>query len=193
MPFYDADKIEVLIDENRLQSRIKELGAEITADFKGKGEIVLVCVLKGSYLFLADLSREIDLDLTVDFMSVSSYGDAYKSSGVVRMISDLSESIEGKNVLIVEDIIDSGLTMSYLIENLKTRRPKSVSVVSLLNKPEKTTAKIKIDYLGFTIPDRFVIGYGLDFHNKFRNMPFIGVNLAEGMPLSEDHSSSLKR
>ena len=184
MPFYNLDQIEILIDEERLQSRIRELGAEITADFKGQGELVLVCVLKGSYLFLADLSRAIDIDLTVDFMSVSSYGDAYESSGVVRMISDLSESIEGKNVLIVEDIIDSGLTMSYLIENLKTRRPTSVSIVSLLNKPEKTKADISIDYLGFSIPDRFVIGYGLDFHNKFRNLPFIGVNLAEGMPLA---------
>ncbi len=190
MPFYDIDKIEVLIDEDQLQTRIKELGAQITADFKGKGELVLVCVLKGSYLFLADLSRAIDLDLTVDFMSVSSYGDGYESSGVVRMISDLSESIEDKNVLIVEDIIDSGLTMSYLIENLKTRKPASVNVVSLLNKPEKTTADVSIDYLGFSIPDRFVIGYGLDFHNKFRNLSFIGVNLSDDLPLASSDSSS---
>ena len=186
MPFYNLDQIEVLISEERLQARIKELGDEITADFKGKGDLVLVCVLKGSYLFLADLSRAIDLDLTVDFMSVSSYGDAYESSGVVRLVSDLSDSVEGKHILIVEDIIDSGLTMSYLIENLKTRRPASVNVVSLLNKPEKTKAAVQIDYLGFSIPDRFVIGYGLDFHNKFRNLPFIGVNLAEGMPLSHE-------
>lgn len=186
VPFYNLDQIEVLISEERLQARIKELGDEITADFKGKGDLVLVCVLKGSYLFLADLSRAIDLDLTVDFMSVSSYGDAYESSGVVRLVSDLSDSVEGKHILIVEDIIDSGLTMSYLIENLKTRRPASVNVVSLLNKPEKTKAAVQIDYLGFSIPDRFVIGYGLDFHNKFRNLPFIGVNLAEGMPLSHE-------
>ena len=187
MAFYDLDKIEVLIDENRLQARIKELGTQITEDFKGKGELVLVCVLKGSYLFLADLSRAIDLDLTVDFMSVSSYGDGFESSGVVRMVSDLSESVEDKHILIVEDIIDSGLTMSYLIENLKTRKPASVSVVSLLHKPEKTKPKIDITYLGFSIPDRFVIGYGLDYHNKFRNMPFIGVNLSEGLPLSSPH------
>ena len=187
MTFYDPDKIEVLIDETTLQSRIKELGSEITQDFKGKGELVLVCVLKGSYLFLADLSRAIDIDLTVDFMSVSSYGDEYESSGVVRLISDLSDSVEGKHILIVEDIIDSGLTMSYLIENLKTRRPASVNVVSLLHKPEKTKPKLTINYLGFAIPDRFVIGYGLDFHNKFRNLPFIGVNLAEGLPLAEQN------
>lgn len=187
MTFYDLDKIEVLIDEDRLHKRIKELGARITQDFRGKGDLVLVCVLKGSYLFLADLSRAIDLDLTIDFMSVSSYGDGYESSGVVRMISDLSESVEGKHLLIVEDIIDSGLTMSYLIENLRTRKPASVSVVSLLHKPEKTKADIDITYLGFSIPDRFVIGYGLDFHNKFRNMPFIGVNLSEGLPLSSQH------
>ena len=189
MPFYDPKKIEVLLTEEVLQQRIKELGSQITADFKGKGELVLVCVLKGSYLFLADLSRAIDLDLTVDFMSVSSYGNGYESSGVVRLKSDLSHSVEGKHVLIVEDIIDSGLTMSYLVENLKTRKPASVNIVSLLHKPEKTKADLKIDYLGFSIPDRFVIGYGLDFHNKFRNLPFIGVNLSDDLPLSSSYQS----
>ena len=190
MSFYDPDKIEVLITEEQLQARVKELGAQITEDFKGRGDLVLVCVLRGSYLFLADLSRAIDLDLTVDFMSVSSYGDAYESSGVVRLINDLSEPIAGKHVLIVEDIIDSGLTMSYIIKSLETRNPRSVSIVSMLHKPNKTKVKLDISYLGFEIPDRFVIGYGLDFHNKLRNLPFIGVNLAEGMPLRSAHESS---
>jgi len=145
--------------------------------------------LKGSYLFLADLSREIDLPLTVDFMSVSSYGHGFRSSGVVRLIQDLSESIEGKHVLIVEDIIDTGLTMSYLLENLQTRRPASLKVVSLLHKPSKLKVSLEIDYLGFEIEDRFVIGYGLDFQGQFRNMNFIGVNIGEGAPLSSAHSA----
>ena len=183
MTFYDPSKIEVLISEEQLNQRIRELGAQITEDYKGLGDLVLVCVLRGSYLFTADLSREIDLDLTVDFMSVSSYGDAYESSGVVRLVSDLGSSITGKHVLIVEDIIDSGLTMSYIMKTLKTRNPSSVNVVSLLNKPSKTQVDLDIRYLGFEIPDRFVIGYGLDFHNKLRNLPFIGVNLTSEMPL----------
>lgn len=188
MSFYDPQKIEVLITESEIQQRVKELGAQITKDFRGRGDLVLVCVLRGSYLFLADLSRAIDLDLTVDFMSVSSYGDGYETSGVVRLISDLSEPIAGKHVMIVEDIIDSGLTMAYIIKSLKTRNPLSVSVVSMLHKPNKTRVELDIDYLGFEIPDRFVIGYGLDFHNKFRNLPFIGVNLSDDLPLSESAS-----
>ena len=183
MSFYDPEKIEVLISEDQLKQRIRELGAQITEDYRGQGELILVCVLKGSYLFVADLSREIDLDVTVDFMSVSSYGDAYESSGVVRLVNDLSLSITDKHVLIVEDIIDSGLTMSYIMKTLKTRNPRSVNVVSLLNKPSKTQAELDIRYLGLEIPDRFVIGYGLDFHNKPRNLPFIGVNLTSDMPL----------
>jgi hypoxanthine phosphoribosyltransferase len=187
MTFYDQSKIETLISEEDLQKRIKALGQQITDDYLGKGDLVLVCVLKGSYLFLADLSRAIDLPLTVDFISVSSYGNEYHSSGVVRLVHDLSQSIENKNVLIVEDIIDTGLTMSYLLANLKTRNPKSLKVVSLLNKPSKAQVKIDIDYLGFEISDRFVIGYGLDFHNKFRNMPYIGVNLSSEVPLSPEY------
>lgn len=177
-------KIETLISQDRLNERISELGAQITQDYQGQGDLVLICVLKGSYLFLADLSRAIDLPLTVDFMSVSSYGHGFKSSGVVRLIQDLSESIEGKHVLIVEDIIDTGLTMSYLLENLQTRRPRSLKIVSLLHKPTKLKVPLEIDYLGFSIEDRFVIGYGLDFQGQFRNMPFIGVNIGEGAPLS---------
>lgn len=186
MPYYNPNKIEVLISEEQLKQRITALGAQITQDYKGQGELVLVCVLKGSYLFLADLSRAIDLPLTVDFMSVSSYGDEFKSSGVVRLVQDLSESITGKHVLIVEDIIDTGLTMQYLLSNLNTRAPASLKIVSLLTKPEKTMVPITIDYLGFEIPDRFVIGYGLDYQSQFRNMPFIGVNLSTGAPLAED-------
>jgi len=184
LSFYDMSKIETLISQERLNERISELGAQITKDYQGQGDLVLICVLKGSYLFLADLSRAIDLPLTVDFMSVSSYGHGFKSSGVVRLIQDLSESIEGKHVLIVEDIIDTGLTMGYLLENLKTRRPRSLKIVSLLHKPTKLKVPLEIDYLGFSIEDRFVIGYGLDFQGQFRNMPFIGVNIGEGAPLS---------
>ena len=182
MPFYDPEKIEVLIDEARLQDRISELGREISAAYAGR-ELVLVCVLKGSYLFLADLSRAIDLPLEVDFIGVSSYGDGFESSGVVRLIQDLSHSVTGKDVLIVEDIIDSGLTMRYLLSNLSTRNPRSLKVVSLLSKPTKLKANIPIDYLGFEIPDRFVIGYGLDYENRFRNLPFIAVNLSSDPPL----------
>ena len=189
MSFYDMSKIETLISQERLNERISELGAQITKDYQGQGDLVLICVLKGSYLFLADLSRAIDLPLTVDFMSVSSYGHGFKSSGVVRLIQDLSESIEGKHVLIVEDIIDTGLTMSYLLENLQTRRPASLKVVSLLHKPSKLKVSLEIDYLGFEIEDRFVIGYGLDFQGQFRNMNFIGVNIGEGAPLSSAHSA----
>jgi hypoxanthine phosphoribosyltransferase len=188
--FYDMDKIETLISREALEERIRELGAQITQDYSALGgQLVLICVLKGSYLFLADLSREIDLPLTVDFMSVSSYGHGFRSSGVVRLIQDLSESIEGKHVLIVEDIIDTGLTMSYLLENLQTRRPASLKVVSLLHKPSKLKVSLEIDYLGFEIEDRFVIGYGLDFQGQFRNMNFIGVNIGEGAPLSSAHSA----
>jgi hypoxanthine phosphoribosyltransferase len=184
VPFYDMSRIEILISETDLQARIRALGEQITRDYQGAGDLVLVCVLKGSYLFLADLSRAIDLPLTVDFMSVSSYGNGFKTSGVVRLVQDLSESIEGKHVLVVEDIIDTGLTMAYLLENLQTRRPASLKVVSLLHKPSKARVQVKIDYLGFEIEDRFVIGYGLDFQGRLRNMPFIGVNQGEGAPLA---------
>ena len=184
MSFYNLDQIEVLIDETTLQNRIQDLGVQITQDYRDQGDLVLICILKGSYLFLADLSRAIDLPLTVDFMAVSSYGKGFRSSGVVRLVQDLSENIENKNVLIVEDIIDTGLTMSYLLENLRTRKPASLKIVSLLHKPSKAKVKIDIDYLGFAIEDRFVIGYGLDYLGQFRNMPFIGVNLGEDAPLS---------
>ena len=184
MPFYDPDKIEILIDEETLQAKIKEIADQISEDYRGR-ELVLICVLKGSYLFLADLSRAIDLPLEIDFIGVSSYGDGFESSGVVRMVQDLSNPIAGKDVLIVEDIIDSGLTMQYLLSNLSTRRPRSLKVVSLLCKPSKAKVDIPVEYLGFEIDDRFVIGYGLDYENRFRNLPFIAVNLSSTPPLTD--------
>lgn len=185
MEFYDAKRVEVLYSATDIRDRINALGRHITADYIESSEpLVLIGILKGSFLFMADLCRAIDLPLEVDFLGLSSYGDAQESSGVVRVTQDLSRPIEGKHVLIVEDIIDTGLTMEYLLENLITRRPKSIKVASLLSKPARTKVDIQIDYLGFEIPDRFVIGYGLDYANKFRNLPFIGVNTGEGLPLN---------
>ncbi|EOD01136.1 hypoxanthine phosphoribosyltransferase [Caldisalinibacter kiritimatiensis] len=165
---------QVLITEEELQNKIKELGEQITEDYKGK-DLILICVLKGAVMFMADLAKNIDLPLTMDFMAVSSYGSSTESSGVVKIIKDLDTSIEGKEVLIVEDIIDTGLTLSYLLENLKSRGPKSVKICTLLDKPERRKADIKYDYKGFTVPDEFVVGYGLDFDEKYRNLPYICV------------------
>ena len=149
------------------------MAEQITADFEGE-EVHVIGVLKGCFVFLADLVRYIDLDVSIDFLGLSSYGDSTKSSGVVRMTQDLSEPIEGKNVLVVEDIVDTGLTMKYLLENLQTRHPKSLSVATLLHKPEGQTVDVPIAYKGFTIPDKFVIGYGLDYAELYRNLPYIG-------------------
>ena len=182
MPFYKENEIEVRIDSDTLQDRIKELGQAITADYNDGAPVVLVGVLKGSFLFLADLCRHIDLPLEVDFLGLSSYGDNEESSGVVQVTQDLSRSVENKHVIVVEDIVDTGLTMSYLQENLATRKPASVRIASLLHKPARSKVDIKIDYLGFEIPDRFVVGYGLDYRNKLRNLPFIGVNVSGGEP-----------
>ena len=166
---------QTLYTEEQIQARIAELGAEITNDYLGRGEdVVLIGVLKGSILFLSDLCREIQLPLEMDFMSIASYGDGTKSSGVVQITSDLSRSIEGKHVIVVEDIIDTGLTAHYLFENLATRQPASVKLCSLLHKPERSEVEVKIDYLGFTIPNKFVVGYGLDIAQKYRNVGFIG-------------------
>lgn len=178
MTFYDQNQLEVLIDATKLEARIRALGAEITGDYDGETPLVLVGVLKGCFLFLADLCRHIDLPLEIDFLGLSSYGDAEETSGVVRVTQDLSRPVKGKHVLIVEDIVDTGLTMKYLLENLSTRKPASVKIASLLTKPARAQVEIDIDYLGFEIPDRFVVGYGLDYQNKLRNLPFIGVNLA---------------
>ena len=182
MTFYDKSKIEVLIDEQRLAERVQQLGEMITTQYADQGELVLIGVLKGSFLFLADLFRAINLPVEVDFLGLSSYGDSQETSGIVRVTQDLSKPIEGKHVLVVEDIVDTGLTMQYLLENLSTRKPASIRVASLLHKPARSCVHVDIDYLGFEIPDRFVIGYGLDYESKFRNLPFIGVNLADGMP-----------
>jgi hypoxanthine phosphoribosyltransferase len=166
---------QTLYTHEQLQTRIAELGAEITSDYLGQGEdVVLIGVLKGSILFLADLCRQIQLPLTMDFMSIASYGDGTKSSGVVQITADLSKSIEGKHVIVVEDIIDTGLTAHYLFENLATRKPASVKLCSLLHKPERSEVEVNIDYLGFTIPNKFVVGYGLDIAQKYRNVGFIG-------------------
>lgn len=172
MPFYDH--LEVLYSAEQIRQRVAELGAQISGDYQGK-DLALVCVLKGSFLFCADLARAIDLPCSVDFLGVSSYGGKTESSGVVRITSDLSKPVEGKHVLLVEDIVDTGLTMSFLLENLKTRRPASVKIASLLEKPSRAQQPVEIAYKGFVIPDAFVVGYGLDYDERYRNVPFIGV------------------
>jgi hypoxanthine phosphoribosyltransferase len=166
--------LEVLLSEEQISKRVRELGKQIERDYAGK-ELVLLGVLKGSFLFTADLARSIDLPLAVDFIGLSSYGEATESSGVVKITSDLTKPIEDKHVLIVEDIVDTGLTMRYLLDNLATRHPSSVKLCTLLHKPARARTRIPIDYLGFQIEDRFVVGYGLDASEKFRNVPFIGV------------------
>jgi hypoxanthine phosphoribosyltransferase len=169
------DVQEVLIDEIQLQARIRELAEEISTAYEGTGELLLLCVLKGAYMFLADLSRLVTAPHEVDFMAVSSYGSGTSSSGAVRIVLDLKEDIAGKNVLIVEDIIDSGRTLDYMRRNLLSRAPASLRICALLNKPERREIDVPIDYLGFDIPDEFVVGYGLDFAQRYRNLPFIAV------------------
>lgn len=168
------ENVSVLISEEELAARIAELGKAITEQYSGQ-ELVLVGVLKGCFLFLADLARCIDLPLQIDFLGLSSYAGGTQSSGVVRITNDLSKPIQGKHVLVVEDIIDTGLTMEYLLENLQTRGPASVRICSLLFKPENNRIPVEIDHLGFEIPNKFVVGYGLDYDEKYRNLPFIGV------------------
>ncbi|HYF81904.1 MAG TPA: hypoxanthine phosphoribosyltransferase [Clostridia bacterium] len=163
-----------MISEEEIAKRVGELGKQLTEEYKGK-DLLIVGILKGCMLFLSDLVRAIDLPLTMDFMVVSSYGSTTKSSGVVRIIKDLEREIEGKDVLIVEDIVDTGLTLSYLIENFKTRNPKSVKVCSLLDKPDRRKAQVDIEYVGFKIADEFVVGYGLDYAEIYRNLPFVCV------------------
>jgi len=168
-----AATVDVLLSEEQLRARVAALGAEITRDYQGK-PLAIIGVLKGSFVFLADLVRAIDLPLAVDFIGISSY-QGTKTTGVVQITSDLTRPIEGKHVLLVEDIVDTGLTMKYLLENLATRRPESVRIAALLEKPARAQVKIPIDYKGFVIEDRFVVGYGLDWDGKLRNLPFIGV------------------
>lgn len=169
------DDIErVLVTEKQLKDKVQELGERISKDYKNKN-LLLVSILKGSVAFMADLMRAITIPLQIDFMSVSSYGSGVKSSGVVKIIKDIDVEIEGYDILIVEDILDSGLTLSYLMEILKTRKAKSIRICTLLSKPERRKADVEVTYEGFVIPDEFVVGYGLDYDEKYRNLPFIGV------------------
>lgn len=168
------DISEVLISKEQLDLKLKELGEQISKDYEGK-DLLLIGVLKGSFIFLADLMRNINIPVEVDFMAVSSYGSSTKSSGVVKILKDLDEDIAGKDILVVEDIIDTGLTLSYLISNLETRGAKSVSVCTLLDKPERRKATVATKYKGFDIPDKFIVGYGLDYDQKYRNLDQIYV------------------
>ncbi len=165
---------EALIEEEALRERVAELGAEISADYAGR-DLLLVGVLKGAVFFMADLMRAIDVHCEVDFMAISSYGASTDSSGVVRILKDLDTAIEGRNVLVVEDIIDSGLTLSYLMRNLRARNPASLEVCALLTKPDRREIDVPVRYIGFEIPNRFVVGYGLDFAERYRNLRYVGV------------------
>src|SRR5712691_4165175 len=170
-----ADDIaEVLIDEQAIAKRVRELGAAIADDYRGK-DVVLVSILKGALPFLADLMRQMPIPLALDFLEVSSYGEATESSGVVRILKDLAKPIEGREVVVVEDILDTGRTLAYVIEHLRGQHPASLGLCALLDKPARRVMPITVDYRGFEIPDKFVVGYGLDFAERYRNLPFIGV------------------
>jgi hypoxanthine phosphoribosyltransferase len=169
-----ADVQEVLLTEDQIQARVSELGSQLNADYAGL-EPVLISVLKGSIVFLADLVRGMELPLSIDIMEVSSYGAATETSGQVRILKDLSNPIEGRHVIVVEDIIDTGLTLNYLLRYLREKGPASLRICCLLDKPARRLTEIPIDYVGFTIPDRFVVGYGLDYGERYRNLPYVGV------------------
>ena len=167
-------KVDVLISEEKIADRVKELAKTINKEFDGE-EVVLIGLLRGSVIFLSDLAREIDLDAKIDFMIVSSYGNTMESSREVKIIKDLEEYIEGKNVIIVEDIIDTGYTLQKVVETLKLRNPKELKICTLLDKPERREVEIPVDYVGFQIPDEFVVGYGIDYAQKHRNLPYVGM------------------
>jgi hypoxanthine phosphoribosyltransferase len=169
-----TERLVTLLSTEEIAARVRELGAEITREYAGRS-LMLVCVLKGSFVFAADLARAIDLPVRIDFLGVRSYGVDTETSGVVQITHDLSRPIEGEHVLLVEDIVDTGLTIAHLINLLRTRGPASVHVCALLHKPARARIQVKIDYLGFTIEDRFVVGFGLDFAERYRNLPYIGV------------------
>jgi hypoxanthine phosphoribosyltransferase len=169
-----SDIQEVLYSEEQIQGKIKELGEKLSIDYEGKNPLV-ICVLKGAFIFMADLVKQIRVPLELDFMAVSSYGQSTKSSGVVKIIKDLDVPVEGRHILIVEDIIDSGLTLSYLIDVLERRNAKTISVVALFNKPARRTVDLEPEYACYVLPDEFVVGYGLDYAEKYRNLPFIGI------------------
>jgi hypoxanthine phosphoribosyltransferase len=172
---------EVLIDAETLSGRVAELGAEVSADYEGR-DLLLIGVLKGAVFFMADLMRKLAIPCEVDFMAISSYGASTDSSGVVRILKDLDINIEGRDVLVVEDIIDSGLTLSYLMRNLESRQPASLEVCALLTKPARREIEVPVRYVGFEIPNRFVIGYGLDFGERYRNLPYVAVLSDEALP-----------
>ena len=169
-----SEKITVLVPEKEVDERIEFLGKQISKDYEGR-QVHLICILKGGAFFMCELAKRITVPVSIDYMSVSSYGNRTSSSGVVRIAKDLDESIEGKDVLIVEDIIDSGRTLYYLMETLRQRHPKSLHLCTLLDKLERREKDVKVDYVGFEIPDEFVVGYGLDYAQKYRNLPYIGV------------------
>ena len=171
----DDDMAKILIPADEIQARVRELGAQIAEDYKPRGDLLLVGVLKGCMMFMVDLARAIPMPLAIDFIATSSYGHSTQSSGVVRLLKDLDTDIAGRHVLIVEDIIDSGLTLDYLRDQLSRRNPASLRICALLNKPERRLTDVPVDYLGFDIPNEFVVGYGLDFGEIYRNLPYIGV------------------
>jgi hypoxanthine phosphoribosyltransferase len=165
---------EVLYSEDELRSRVRQMGENISNDYSGK-ELILIGVLKGSVIFMADLLREINIPCKMDFMAVSSYGNSTETSGVVRILKDLDFEIQGKDILIVEDIIDSGVTLKYLMKYLSGRKPNSLEIVCLLNKPDRRKVDIDVKYLGYDVPDHFLVGYGLDYAEKYRNLPYVGI------------------
>ncbi len=169
-----AESIKVLLTEEEVDSRIKEMGEQISKDYEGR-QVHLICVLKGGSFFMCELAKRIGVPVSLDFMSVSSYGGDTKSSGVVKIVKDLDESIRDKDVLVVEDIVDSGRTLSYLMDMLRDRGPRSLRLCTLLDKPDRRVVHVDVDYTGFSIPDEFVVGYGLDYDQKYRNLPYIGI------------------
>ncbi len=171
---FNNPNLEVLITTDQLQTRIREIGAEITRDYAGRRP-ELICVLKGAMLFMSDLMRTIDLNLSIDFIAVSSYGKGMTTTGEVRIVKDLDEPLEGRDIILVEDILDTGLTLSYLVRSFRSRGATSIRIATLLNKPERRKVEVTPDYCGFNIPDKFVVGYGLDYAERYRNLPYIGV------------------
>ena len=169
-----SERISVLLSEEEVDKRINEIGKQITKDYEGK-QVHLICVLKGGVFFMCELAKRIEVPVSMDFMAISSYGADTKSSGVIKIVKDLDESITGQDVLVVEDIVDSGRTLSYLLTMLKERNPKSLRLCTLLDKPDRRVIDVDVDYTGFVIPDEFVVGYGLDYAQKYRNLPYIGI------------------
>jgi len=170
----EADLQEVLLTEAQIKTRVAEMARQITRDYDGR-QLLLIGILKGAVMFLADLVRELGVKASIDFIAVSSYGSSTKSSGAVRILKDLDSSIDGKDVLVVEDIVDTGLTLQYLVNTLKARKPRSLKMAALLDKPSRRKVDVNVDYLGFQIPDKFVVGYGLDFNEDYRHLPYVAV------------------